>query len=797
MANLLKRGFRKFQRIAVRESARFRSPLRAALIGYGGIAPDHADGFEGTGLARLVAVSDIAPKAIATALDRRGYLRGYRDYRRMLDEVRPDVVSICTWPQHHAEAVEAAAAAGVKGILCEKPLALQVADLERMQAACAGRGTKLAGGHQYRFHPTHLAAAAIVRSGELGTVSKATGHIKSTLANNGPHLIDTVRFLLGDPSAHRVECHCRRDRHEFNRGIPAEDEAQGVIEFETGVRFELATGDLAPDFFGITIEGSRGQLDVSMDRLRVNGVARAVPSPEGYRNRQFGQFVRWVKGHLAAYPADFEASRATAELVLALYESARLGAPVDLPLRNQGDVVGQFFQETSPDPVVREVGTDLFPAPPTSKSGEPDERSAMDGGRRAVPRWFSGAPTFGPPELINLTRVILSRNLSCTGGRMVPALEEAFAQYYGSPHAVASTSGTAAVHVALGALNPEPGDEVITTPMTDMGTVIPILASNCLPIFADIDPVTGNLTAESIACKITPRTRAVILVHLFGRPADLAGITDLLRRRGIPLIEDCAQAHGAEYQGRKVGTFGDFGCFSLQQSKQITCGDGGVTLVNRSDLAERAALFVDKGWDRKRGARAHLFLGMNYRMTELQGAVALAQLHRLPGMIRARRAMADRLTRHLQRVPGVLPPPEHEGVLPSWWMYAFRIAEDVLGVSPDAFAEAVMTEGVPLRRTYLPAPIFEFDVLKDQRTYGQSRYPFGAYPYEQAELVDFPGYQKFTQRLLFLGWSHHVRERHVEGIAAAVRKLTNLSRRARSDCLPAGESAFAEVSAVL
>ena len=793
MVSIPVRIVKKLRRVAIRESARFRSPVRAALIGYGNIAPDHADGYEGTGLARLVAVSDISRRAIAAALDRRNYLRGYRDYRQMLDEVRPDVVSICTWPQHHAEAVEAAAAAGVKGILCEKPLALRLADIERMRDACAGRGVKLAGGHQFRFHPTYVTAAAILRSGELGTISKATGYIKSTLANNGPHLIDTVRFLLGDPRAQQVECRCRRTRQEFNRGVPAEDEAQGAVEFEDGVRFEFATGDLAPGFFGITVQGSRGELEVDAGGLRVSGVARAVPSPDGYRNQQFGQFVRWVNGQVAVYTADFDASRWAAELVLALYESARLEAPVALPLQNEGDVIGQLYKQSSPNHVPSEVETGSLPA--ASASLRPDERPAMDGGRRAVTRWFRGGPTLGVAELSNLTQVILSRNLSCTGGRMVPALESAFAQYYGSPHAVASTSGTAAIHVALGALNLEPGDEVITTPMSDMGTVIPILACNCLPIFADIDPVTGNLTAESIARKITPRTRAVILVHLFGRPADLAGITDLSRQRGISLIEDCCQAHGAEYQGRKVGTFGDFGCFSLQQSKQITCGDGGVTLVNREELAKRAALFTDKGWDRERGARAHLFLGMNYRMTELQGAVALAQLGRLPGMLRTRRAMADRLTRLLRGVPGVLPPPEQEEVVPSWWIYAFRISEETLGVNPDAFAEALMTEGVRLGRTYLPAPLFEFDVIKHQRTYGESGYPFSAYPYEPPSLVDFPGYQAFTQQLLFMPWSQHVRDRHVEGIAAAVRKVANFSQSGRANRSAAGRGAFSEVVA--
>jgi dTDP-4-amino-4,6-dideoxygalactose transaminase len=507
--------------------------------------------------------------------------------------------------------------------------------------------------------------------------------------------------------------------------------------------------------------------------LRVDGELRTpkVSTGNDFRQRQFREFVAWVKGRRGEYAAEFEQGARTAELVIALYESARLGQPVELPLTNRGDVIGQLYPaagSSQPAPAPEEP---MMPPAPES----PAKRLALEGGRRAVSRWFSTGPSIGVPELANLTRVLLSRRLSCTDGQMVPALEKEFARFYGSPHAVASTSGTAAIHVALGALGLNPGDEVITTPMTDMGTVIPILACNCLPVFADIDPTTGNLTAESIARQITPRTRAVILVHLFGFPADLAPIGDLLGARGIPLIEDCAQAHGAEYRGKKVGTFGDFGCFSLQQSKQITCGDGGVTLVNRADLAERASLFVDKGWDRKRGVRAHLFLGMNYRMTELQGAVALAQLRKLPCLIEARRAMADRLTGQLRAITGLVPPPTEPGTLPSWWMYPFGIDEGVLGISVDRFAEILLVEGVKVRRQYLPVPISEYDVLKHQRTYGDSRYPFSAFPYRPPHVDDFPGLREFGQRSLFMGWSHSVRRAHVDGIAAAVRKAARLA----------------------
>lgn len=771
MASLIQRGLGKLRREWARRSAPLRSPLRVGIIGYGGIAPDHLDAYENSGLARVVAVSDLLPFNLARALDRCPGARAYVDFRRMLDEARPDVVSICTWPQAHAEAVEAAVGAGVRGILCEKPLALQLADLERMRVACRERAVKLAGGHQYRFHRNYRKAAEIIRSGGIGQVVGVRGSIKSTLANNGPHLIDTVRFLLGDPTATRVTGTCRRERGEINRGIPAEDAARGEILFRDGIRFELSTGDLAPDFFTIVVEGSEGSLEVTPRDLKLNGRLCTPGGATGidFRLRQFREFLHWVKGRRSDYAAELEQGAATVELVLALYESARLDRPVELPLTNPGDVIGQLYPAPrSESSAAASAAADAAALPaPDGRS----QRLALEGGRRAVSGWFSSDPSLGAAELAGLTRVILSRNLSCTGGRMVPALEQEFARFYGSPHAVASTSGTAAVHVALGALGLNPGDEVITTPMTDMGTIIPILASNCLPVFADVDPVTGNLTAESIARRITPRTRAVILVHLFGFPAELAAIGDLLRERGIPLIEDCAQAHGAEYQGRKVGTFGDFGCFSFQQSKQITCGDGGVTLVKRADLAERASLFVDKGWDRKQGVRAHLFLGMNYRMTELQGAVALAQFRKLPRLIGVRRAMADRLTQHLRGITGLIPLPEEPGVLPSWWMYAFGIDEDLVGMSTDRFAELLLVEGVKVRRQYLPEPIFEYDVLKHQRTYGESRYPFSAFPYQPPHVDDFPGLAEFGRRLLFLGWSHHVRPRHVDAIAAAVHKV--------------------------
>ncbi len=771
MASLVQRATNKAQRIVTRKLTQFRSPLRAAIIGYGGIGPDHLDSYELCGVANVVAISDINPATLARALMRKPHLRGYHDYRHLLEEIKPDVISICTWPQSHAAIARAAAEAGVKGILCEKPMALQVGELEEMAAICKERGVKLAVGHQYRFNPWYIHARDLVKRGALGKLTAVRGHISGVLADNGPHLLDAVRFILGDARPIEATCKCVRDKGGVRQGMAAEESAAGEIVFDGGVRFSFVSGDTAPTFFGITLEGSDGVLELTPSSLVGTGSVKSeqVLGAQNYNLTQFGDFIRWVKGGAPGYIADATHGAQSAELALALYESARLGSTVTLPLSNKGDIIAALYPDVAP------------PAPPPSttpsakiKALHVDQRLALHGGARAYPSPFDGSPTFGKPELLNLTKVILSRKLSCTEGDMVAQCEDEFASMYGTKHAVASTSGTAAIHVAVGALGLNPGDEVITTPLSDMGTVIPILACNCLPIFADIDPATGNLTAETIARKITPQTKAVIVVHLFGRPVNLDPILALLRPKGISIIEDCAQAHYADYHGRKVGSIGDLGCFSLQQSKQITCGDGGITVMNRDDLAERAALFSDKGWLRSKAGRSgrnHYFLGMNYRMTELQGAVALAQAKRLPGYIRARRESANELSRLLREIPGIILPPDPAGTDPSWWMYGFSIDETKLGISVKDFCSAVQVEGVPIGGQYLPQALFEYDVIKHQRTFGDSRFPFSAFPYTPPQIEDFPGFIEFNRAMLLISWSHHARPVHAQAIARAVRKV--------------------------
>jgi dTDP-4-amino-4,6-dideoxygalactose transaminase len=305
----------------------------------------------------------------------------------------------------------------------------------------------------------------------------------------------------------------------------------------------------------------------------------------------------------------------------------------------------------------------------------------------------------------------------------VKELEAAMAAHVGLPHAVACSSGTAAIHAALIAAGVSPGDEVIVPPITDMGSLIPVLYQGAVPVFADVDPETGCLAPESVAERVTERTVAVLAVHLAGNPCDLDGLLAVCAARGVMLLEDCAQAWGATYRGKPVGAFGAAGCFSLNEFKHISCGDGGLVVANHAALARRLALSVDKCYDRAAGAgmRDPAFLGNKYRMTELQAAVALAQLPKLPEVVSRRRAWCEALSARIAGLPGVTPPGATPGGDPSWWFYILKVAGDA-----DAFAEALRAEGLPAAAHYIGRCVYEYPVFVDHSAFAK-----GGHAYER------------------------------------------------------------------
>ena len=327
--------------------------------------------------------------------------------------------------------------------------------------------------------------------------------------------------------------------------------------------------------------------------------------------------------------------------------------------------------------------------------------------------------SFGDEEIRALRDVLDGGVLTSTKGSFVKSLESEFADLLGTRHAHACSSGTSAIHAAIAALDPEPGDEIIVSPITDMGAITPVLYQGAIPVFADVDPVSGNLTAESIQERISSRTRAVVVTHLFGNPCDMEPIMSLTGRRGIPVIEDCAQAFLASAEGANLGTLGAVGCFSLQQGKHASCGEGGLVVTANADLSRRLKLFINKAWGYGDTNPDHYFLALNSRMSELQGAVALAQIRKLPGNIEHRIAQAEHLSELLRGCPGITTPTSSLGHRHTFWRYPILVHSDVVPGGTSELGERLRKMGVPCAPHYVGKPAFACQVIAEQRTFGQ------------------------------------------------------------------------------
>lgn len=385
--------------------------------------------------------------------------------------------------------------------------------------------------------------------------------------------------------------------------------------------------------------------------------------------------------------------------------------------------------------------------------------------------------SFDEREWDRLRAVLASGMLTSTKGQVTRALEQAFAGQVGQPHATACSSGSAAIHAAVAALDLEPGDEIITSPITDMGALATLLLQGVIPVFADVDPDTGNLTPATVEARLSERTRAVMATHLFGRPCDLRALAELAHARGLALIEDCAQAYGALHHGRPVGAWGDLACFSLQQGKHITCGEGGVVLSRDPARARRAFLFINKAWGYGDAQPDHYFAAPNYRISELQSAVALAQWEKLPDLMRARQLAAERLSAALQGTPGLTLPAAAPGDTHGYWRYPLIVDDSCIRGGAVGLARRLREREVLTAPRYIQKPAFQCAVFRDQRTFGRSRYPFTL---ARAEAVDyrpalFPGAFRYLDRVLVVPLNERYTAAHVDYVAAALRVAAGAS----------------------
>lgn len=391
---------------------------------------------------------------------------------------------------------------------------------------------------------------------------------------------------------------------------------------------------------------------------------------------------------------------------------------------------------------------------------------------------------YGKQELAALAEIVQTGKTGKWHGHFVKDFEAECAAAYGVAHCVSSTSGTTAIHTALGALDLEPGDEVITSPITDLGTIFPILFQLAIPIFADVDPQTGNVTAKEIEKQISRKTKAIMPVHLSGQPCDMGPVMRLARKHKLFVIEDCSQAHYAAYKGKLAGTIGDLGAFSMQSSKQINAGEGGYTITNNDALGRRARLFADKGWPRDAAGaeRDHLFLGPNYRMNEVTGALALCQLRKAKQIVAKRRRSAEKLCELLAEIDGVMPPKVVKGANPSWWRFTFTIDPKQLGVDYAEFGKAIRAEGLPFGVGYIPHGVFEYRAIRDRITFGTSGYPWtlpGARKGIEYRREDYPNTMRYLSSHFGMNWTEGITVGDARDIAKAIKKVADWHRARR------------------
>lgn len=357
------------------------------------------------------------------------------------------------------------------------------------------------------------------------------------------------------------------------------------------------------------------------------------------------------------------------------------------------------------------------------------KKLALYGGEKTKTTPYGTGLRFGDDELKELKEALEQNTLFYMSGKKVKKFAEEFAEMYGAKYCVTASSGTAAIHIGLGTVGVTAGDEVITSPITDMGTVIGILYQNAIPVFADLEPYTYNMDPKSIESKITEKTKAILVVHLAGNPSDMDAIMDIARRHNIKVIEDCAQSYMCYYKGKLAGTIGDVGCFSLNNFKHISAGDGGMCLVNDEELYKKAFKFADKNYDRftkdASAMRRIEFLAPNYRMTELQGAVALAQLKKLKWICERRNTFGDAITEGIKDLPGIYPHEITKGGKCSYWFYMLRINESEAGVGRDEFVRALAMEGILCSPGYIPTCVYEYDLFINKNVYPGSDCPFG------------------------------------------------------------------------
>jgi perosamine synthetase len=408
-------------------------------------------------------------------------------------------------------------------------------------------------------------------------------------------------------------------------------------------------------------------------------------------------------------------------------------------------------------------------------------RLAIEGGIPVRRVGLPLEPDITEEEIQAVVEVMRSRQLSQLAGAYVEDFEVEFARYVGAKYAIAVNSGTSAISVALAAVQIGTGDEVILPPYTFVASANGILQQNAIPIFTDVDPYTFNMDPKKLEAKISDKTRAIMPVHMLGQPCDMDPILEIARRHDLIVVEDAAQAAGAEYKGKKAGSIGDVGCFSFYLNKNMTTAEGGMIVTNDDQIAKRAASIRNHC----RPEVSHIpnvpaynvftGIGWNLRMNSLQAVIGRTQLKRLDDSNQRRNKNAEYIRRHVQAFGWFHPQKVINHVKPVYWMQGFRIDENSK-INRDEFTSAVSVEGVKAEG-YSPIPVHLQEVFTKQVGYGRTHCPFDCPVYGkriQYRTGDCPEAEKLCKQDVVIPCYHSLRGSDLNDIASALTKVAAL-----------------------
>ncbi|MCL2527541.1 MAG: DegT/DnrJ/EryC1/StrS family aminotransferase [Defluviitaleaceae bacterium] len=411
------------------------------------------------------------------------------------------------------------------------------------------------------------------------------------------------------------------------------------------------------------------------------------------------------------------------------------------------------------------------------------ELLALYGGPKSKTTPFATGKRFTSEEVNEVTELLQGNSLFYRNGGKTAKMEERMCELYCMQYAVACSSGTAAVHIAVAALGIGPGDEVLMPAITDMGSIIGVLYQGAIPIFLDMDQDTFNFDINDLEKKITPKTKAIMVVHYMGNPCNMDAIMDMAGKHNLYVIEDCAQSPHARHKGKLVGTMGHIGCFSFNDIKHVSTGDGGICITNDANLAGQMRMYTDKAYCRKTPVvKFSEFLAPNYRISDLCSAVGYAQLGKLDALTKRRHYIAQAINKTMESIDGLNPMQVSEGSFCSYWFYLARLEEDEIGVSRNEFVEAMNGEGIPVNGSHTPTPVYDYGVFKNLNAFPGTGYPFVSKDFDSNysyKNTDCPNAQPLLDKTVIIRINEFFSDQDIADICKALEKVAKYYRKGK------------------